>query len=379
MKRPEIAPSRSTAAIPLTRILLVRLRLIGDVVLTTPVIRAVRRALPDAHLAYLVEPRAAGVVLGHPLLDDVIVAPALRGWARWRADAALARRLRRDRYDAVLDFHGGPRSAFLTRASGAPRRIGYDVPGRRWMYTERIPRPPGRPRHSVENQWDLLEALLPGIGRPTRAHDPAEMPDDTDARGRLSERLAALGVAADSPLLVVHVGAGNEFRTWPEESFAAVVASLHAHDPERRIVLTTGAEQEATAVRISRLARAAGVPEEAAPVLCDLDLAEVRALVARARVFVGGDSGPAHIAATTGVPIVGIFGPTTPAVWGPWRDPASVTELVEIEGLGCRPCDQRHCEPGDFRCLRAIPPGQVVSAVERALEREAARPDASRP
>lgn len=377
MRSPETDTSPSAAKARPQRILLIRLRLIGDVVLTTPAIRALRRALPEAHLAYLVEPRAAAVVRGSPHLDDVIVAPASRGLARALSDVALARQLRRERFDVVLDLHGGPRAALLTRASGAPRRIGYDLPARRGIYTERVARPPGRLRHSVENQWDLLEAFLPGIGRPTPAHDPVEMPDDASAGERVAERLNVLGVDADAPLVVVHVGAGNAFRLWPEESFAAVVAALHGRDPRRRIVLVSGRGEGPSASRIRQLAGEAAVPEEAVPVLSDLDLSELRALVTRALVFVGNDSGPAHLAATTRVPIVEVFGPTSPAVWGPWRDPALVTELVEVEGLACRPCDQRNCAPGDFRCLKAIAPERVASAVERALEREAARTSGS--
>ena len=118
------------------KILLVRLRLIGDVVFTTPVIRALRRRYPHAHLDYLVEPAAAPIVTGNPHLNEVIVAPKPRGMARLAADVRLARSLRRARYDVVIDLHGGPRSGWLTWASGAPRRIGYDIKGRGWMYTQ---------------------------------------------------------------------------------------------------------------------------------------------------------------------------------------------------------------------------------------------------
>lgn len=356
------------------KILLIRLRLIGDVVLTTPAIRAVRRALPDAHLAYLVEPHASAAVAGNPHLDDVIVAPLTRGLARVRADAALAVRLRRARYDTVVDFHGGPRSSLLAWASGAPRRVGYDVPGRGWMYTDRIHRPRGhRPRHSVENQWDLVEAILPGVARPDASTDPVEMAASADAETRLIARLAAMGVAPETDYVVIHVGAGNEFRRWPEDRFAAVVGALYAGAPNRRIILTTGPGQAPTAEAIRRLTVAAGVPAAAVATACDLDLAELRALMARASLFLGGDSGPAHVAATTAVPMVVVFGPTTPAVWGPWRDPSYVTEIVSAGDLPCRPCDQRQCEPGDFRCLRWITPGMVGAAIDRALEREAAR------
>lgn len=356
------------------KILLIRLRLIGDVVLTTPAIRAIRRAEPDAHLTYLVEPHAAAVVSGNPHLDDVVVAPLRSGLPRWGVDAALALRLRRARFDAVIDFHGGPRSSLLTWASGAARRIGYDVSGRGWMYSERVHRPrTHRERHSVENQWDLLTQLLPGLPPPSVDRDPVEMAEDAGARARADGRLRALGFDPHGPFAVVHVGAGNEFRRWPEQSFAEVVDGLHAEEPDRRMILTTGAAQAPAAEAVRRLAVARGVPAPAVAVLCDLDLAELRSLVGRARLFVGGDSGPAHIASTTAVPMVVLFGPTTPQVWGPWRSPALVTETVDVGALPCRPCHQRRCEPGDFRCLRGLAPETVLAAVNRALTREAAR------
>jgi ADP-heptose:LPS heptosyltransferase len=101
----------------------------------------------------------------------------------------------------------------------------------------------------------------------------------------------------------------------------------------------------------------------------DLSLAELRALVDRASLYIGGDSGPLHVAATSGVPIVGIYGPTLPVRSAPWRpvDPPAVA--VETAALPCRPCDQRVCEPGDFRCLNRIQPEQVVNAAEQAMDR----------
>jgi ADP-heptose:LPS heptosyltransferase len=99
----------------------------------------------------------------------------------------------------------------------------------------------------------------------------------------------------------------------------------------------------------------------------EFDLAELRALIGRARLFVGGDTGPLHVAATTATPVVGLYGPTLAARSAPWRDPRVPTESVEVAGLACRPCDQRACAPGDFRCLTTLKPSEVLSAAERAL------------
>ena len=337
--------------------------------LTTPIIRAIRRARPAAHLTYLVESQAASVVTGNPHLDETIVTPLVHGMTRLREDLTLAVRLRRGRYDAVLDLHGGPRSSLLAFATGAPVRLGYTIAGRGWMYTRQIERPRGhRPRHSVENQWDLAEALLPELGRPAPGTDPVEMREDPEAARRADRRLLALGFLG-SELIVIHVGAGNEFRRWPEAAFAEVVVALTSAQPNRRIILTSGAGQEARAAEVRRLAIELGAPPAAVAVVCDMDLAALRSVLARAALFVGGDSGPAHIAATTATPMVVIYGPTLPVVWGPWRDPALVTETVDAGELPCRPCEQRVCGPGDFRCLRGIRPEAVTAAAFRALER----------
>jgi len=364
------------------RILLVRLRLIGDVVLTTPVIRALRRALPDATLSYLAEPAAAPVVTANPHLDEVIVARRPRGLRRIETDLALARDLRRRRFDLAVDLHGGPRASWLTFASGARERIGYAVPGRWWMYTRRHPRDPrAHDRHSVENQWALVRELHPSLARtPDRRHDPVEMAEDPAAAARLDARLAGAGFEPGAPVIVVHVGAGNRFRQWPLEYFAELVGRLAENAPDRRIILTTGPDQADLATRVAAEARAGfRVAPAGIAAWSDLSLAELRSLIGRGSLYVGGDSGPMHVASTTTTPIVAVYGPTLPRVWAPWRDPDLVAELVEYGSLPCRPCAQRACDPGDFRCLTWLPAASVIEAAERALTRTRPRRDRDRP
>ncbi len=351
--------------------LLIRLRLIGDVVLSTPVIRALRRTYPDAQLTYLVERDAAAVVAGSPHLDEVLIVERSRGLRRVLADLRLAWQLRRRRFDVVIDMHGGPRSSWLTLATGAPQRIGYEMPGRHWIYTRRVARPRElRPRHSVLNQWDLLEGLdgWPG-DRPSPVADAVEMPLDQAADARIAARIAAFDIPADGQIIVVHVSANNPFRRWPEPAFMALVAGLARGHAARRIVLSSGPSDRHAAGRIAAGARALLGDAVASRVLDfgEFDLTELRALIGRSRLFVGGDTGPLHVAATTGTPVVAIYGPTLPVRSTPWRDPEYVTASVEVPGLPCRPCDQRVCEPGDFRCLTTLRPEDVLAAAERAL------------
>jgi predicted lipopolysaccharide heptosyltransferase III len=348
------------------KILLVRLRLIGDVAFTTPLLRALRRQYPNASLSYLVEPPAEPIVRGNPHLNEVIVTPKRRGLARLRDDVVLARRLRRARFDVAIDLHGGPRSAWLTWASGAPTRIGYTIAGRSWMYTHVVPRAADlTARHSVLNQWDLLEPL--GIGPAEPAADAMEMVEDAPAAARIESRLADAGVSGH-PLVVIHVSAGNPFRRWPAASFVTLVCELARRDATRRIILTSGPSQAEAAREIAGAARRLlGPLATAVADVGEFDLPELRALIARAAVYIGGDSGPLHIAATTDTPIVALFGPTLPARSMPWRDPRVFAEAVDVNGLACRPCHQRTCVTDDFRCLTGITPARVIAAAERAL------------
>ena len=351
-------------------ILIIRLRLVGDVVFTTPAIRALRHHFPDARLTYLVERAAAPIVLGNPHLDEVMVVERTRGWRRLRDDLRLARTLRGRRFDLVIDFHGGPRSSWLTRVTGAPRRVGYTIAGRGWMYTDRVHRPRElRPRHSVANQSDLLAPL--GIPPVDPLNHPAEMTETADARQRVERVLAAAGVTDAAELIVIHVSAGNPFRRWPAEAFADLTAALARSSPGRRILLTSGPSDTDAVARIARSAGEILGAEAAGRVVLteELGLADLRVLVARAALYIGGDSGPLHLAATTRTPIVGIYGPTLRVRSEPWRNPLLVTEGVEPGALPCRPCDQRVCAPGDFRCLRQITPHEVASAAERAMAR----------
>jgi predicted lipopolysaccharide heptosyltransferase III len=356
------------------RILLIRLRLIGDVVFTTPAIAALRHRFPHAVLTYLVEPPAEPVVRHNPHLDHILVAERPRGLRRLRYDWTLAARLRRIGFDVVIDFHGGPRSAWLTRATGAPTRIGYALPYRHWAYTVRLPwtRALVPPRHSVLNQFDLLRPL--GIKPPAVGQTPVEMPADAVATAAVERRLREAQVPPDAPLVVLHVSAGNPFRRWPAAHFAEVAAALARDDRSRRIIITSGPSEREAADAIAADAQARAAAAAGAVVRCgEFDLSELRVLVAKAALYIGGDSGPLHIAATTAVPIVALFGPTLPERSMPWRRPDARAVAIDIGPLACRPCHQRRCVPGDFRCLTQVGPERVLTAAMQLLNQESAR------
>jgi ADP-heptose:LPS heptosyltransferase len=236
------------------------------------------------------------------------------------------------------------------------------------MYTRVVPRWRGEPRHSVLNQWDLIAAVDPALaGPPTPADDPVEMCGDPSAEMSVQARLDRWGVAPDDRVIVVHVSARNPFRRWPESSFAELVGRL-ASTLQRWVVVVGGPSDRDAAERV-RIAAQARTPAQAPRIVSGegLSLAEFRSLVDRAAVFIGGDSGPMHIAATTDVPIVALFGPTLPERSRPWRDPSLTAIAVDAGPLPCRPCHQRTCVPGDYRCLTNITVAQVLAACRAAL------------
>jgi len=346
------------------KILLVRLREIGDVVFTTPALRAVRQRFPDASVSYLVEPLAAPVVAANPNIDELIVTP--RG--ALAADIRLGLHLRARRYDLAIDFHGGPRASLLTWLSGARQRVGYGVRGRAWMYTVRVDRPRQlRPRHAVENQWDLLTAI--GVPAPSREADPVEMPVDPRAAAQVAGKLQAAGVVGTERLVVIHVSAGNPFRRWPRDAFAETAAKILGRHADLRVIVVSGPSEREAARHVVENARTRLAEADRSRVIGfgECSLAELRALFDQAALFIGGDSGPLHVAATSAVPIVGLYGPTLPVRSAPWRSRGLLTESVEPGPLECRPCDQRVCVHGDFRCLSSIAPAAVVQAAARAL------------
>jgi ADP-heptose:LPS heptosyltransferase len=208
-----------------------------------------------------------------------------------------------------------------------------------------------------------------GIGPADPAIDSVEMRAGDEAARRVRERLAAAGVPSGARLIVVHVSSNSAFRRWPAESFVAAIASLAASVDDGRIVVTAGPSESDAVDRIIAEVRARSSAAAAERVLrCgEFSLAELRALVDAAALYIGGDSGPLHIASASAVPIIALYGPTLPVRSHPWRSSAVPSEAVDAGDLPCRPCDQRVCAPGDFRCLTRIRPEAVVNAAHRLL------------
>lgn len=336
------------------RILVIRLRSIGDTVLATPSLAALRRQLPAAQIDILLEDWVAPLLEGFDAVDNVI--PVGRsGLERMRT----ARRLRRTGYDVVFNLHGGTTSTFFTRATGAPHRVGYANYQYPNFYTELLSSSAdfwGRtPTHSAEQQL----ALLGFVGIPVEDRPPSRLPIATAAIESIEQRLANSAFPIPhSEFALLHPSTAFITKQWPVENFAR----LAEHLAERGLATVAVASKSETAVLDELVARSR-VPVTA---FDDLSLPEITALASRARLFVGNDSGIAHIAAAVGTPTAVIFGSSNRDHWRPWGDAPS--EII-FEEFDCQPCPGYRCEVfGEPRCILSIPPESVIAAVNRLLK-----------
>jgi heptosyltransferase-1 len=339
-EKPKIDPSR------IQRILLIRLRRIGDVVMTTPAITALREGFPKTKITYVIDEPYRELMEGHPDLDRVIVLPRHMGFKEFRKHM---RQIRRDAYDVVIDFHGGPRASLLTFFSGARLKIGYRIKYKNFIYDIKLPREPEEGYfHSVENHVNLVKAL--GIN--PRSLPALSLPPSTRSEAENIRRFIQENALENTKIITLHISAGNEFRDWGVERLARLITLL-SQVPRVKIVLIGSEEDRQAEEEIKKTSEAPFLS-----MVNRLNLRELRELVSLSSLFVGPDSGPMHIAATTTTPIVAYFGPTLPAHFGPWKVRSTLLE----KDFDCRPCRQRQCIHEDFRCLRTISPDEVTNA-----------------
>ena len=333
------------------KVLLVRLRSIGDTVLATPSVAALKRFLPNVEVDILVEDWVAPLLDNHPHIDKVVVLERGGFVARTRA----ARELRSAGYDVVYNLHGGTTATFLTRATGARHRVGYKTYQYAQLHNHQAPSPlllwGQQKTHSVEQQL----ALLGWTGVPVTDRPRTELGVSPDAAQAVEERLAAAGLS-DRKIALIHPAAAFATKQWATENFARVVEFL----AERGYASVAIAAPHENAL-LENLSSEAAVEIET----FDLSLPQVTALASRSQLFVGNDSGIAHIAAAVGTPSVVIFGSSNTAHWRPWNRAAA--EVV-FEEMPCQPCHGYFCEKfAQPECILRVPVARVTAAIERCL------------
>lgn len=352
------------------RLLVVRLDNLGDLLMTTPALAGLRQALPQARMTLLASPAGAATLEHLPMLDEAIAYDAPWVGARAAGDAAadhaLLRRLGPGGYDAAVVFTVCTQSALpaalLCRLAGIPLRLAHSRENPYGLLSDWVPdtdRVQTGMRHETQRQLDLVRHL--GIRAPG---GPLVFQVSSPQARRWRQRLAALAGSASRPYFAVHVGASAASRRYAPEGFAAAADAI-ARQSGLLPVFTGGAAEQALVEQArSRMA----MPSLA--LAGALELGELGALLAGARVLVANNTGPVHMAAALGTPVVVLYAQTNPQ-HTPWQVPARVL----FHDVDCRHCLRSTCPAGHHDCLARVAPADVAAAALELLQagaREAA-------
>lgn len=328
------------------RILLIKPSSLGDIVHAMPVVAAFKQRWPSAHLTWLVKRQWAEIVQRIEGVDAVWpVDPTLASWA----GQALA--LRAQRFDLVVDLQGLLRSALVARMTGCARRVGFanGREGSPWLYSQRVAVPTPE-MHAVDRYLLVATALGASVDAGAQFRF-RRLPQDVTALRDLFRRK---GIDLDAPWVAMNVSARWPTKRWPAASFAAVATQLAARGIGPLVVIGGPDEREASA-QVRSLT--------ACPVVDltgETPIGLLPALLSKACVLITNDSGPMHVAAAVGRPVVSIFGPTSAVRTGPY----GAGHAVLTHSLPCRPCFSRVCRHAvPMECLTSISPEQVVAAV----------------
>lgn len=329
------------------RILVIKLRAIGDVLLSTVVLPNLRAAYPEAHIAFLTESPARAVVEGRDDIDRTIIFHPKRDNI-----LRLFMQLYRERFDLAIDLFCNPRSAQMCFVTRAPIRVGYPFRGRAWAYTTHVTQRSGEV-HNTEFNLDALRHLgIPIVER------SVTMPVSASDAAWADDVLAPL--RADGRRIVAVNPSGTwSTKRWPLEKFAAMCDVL-VRDDHVLPVLLWGPGEEPDVQRIRSLM------QEEALTAPPSTLTQLAALLARCDAMISNDAGPMHIGAATGIPVLGIFGPTNPLLQGPFN-PRST--WVRRDQLPCIACNRTSCDIGTI-CMTDLDVATVVEAYRSLVRRE---------
>ena len=330
----------------LNRVLIVRLGSLGDIIHTIPAAAAIRRTYPNAAIDWLIDVRHRDLLDLVPVVDRKIAIDTSRVGSLW----SVLGELRRAHYDAALDLQGLLKSAVRARLSGAARVLGFPADllrerAARVFYTETA----GEPEpHVIDKNLSMLRAIgvrMPDVAFPLKDRNP----------GIAGEARSRLGLAGGTPFALINPGAAWPNKRWPPVYFAELSRALAKRHGLRSLVLWGPGEQPlADAVAMAS--------DNTAAVSPPTSVADLVSLSKAAALMISGDTGPLHIAAAAGTPIVGIFGPTDPMRNGPWAQ----DDLVVSRYGACACHYQRQCRIAGW-CLLDISPREVMELVDRRL------------
>jgi len=337
------------------KILIIKLRALGDIVLSTPVISNIRQAYPDAQVDFLVEPPGDELLEAHPDINRIVIYP----WKKWktqswflsnRSGIQFVQDIRREHYDLVFDLFGNPRSAFLTWLSGASHRVGFNFRGRHYAYNHVI-EPRGSEVHEVDFNLDALRYIGIPIKQknlyfPALPRSEAFVRNWIEKEGLKGKKLAGL-----------HVWGSWPAKRWPLQKFAELADCLiECYGFKVVVIWGPGERKYAEAV--------AGMTDHPLVIAPETSLQDMGALLSKCHLVIANDSGPMHIAAAVGTPTVGIYGPTSWRLQGPYGKKHG---SAYCSGLDCLGCNRLDCP--DLHCMKNLSVRSVFKTAGEVIQK----------
>lgn len=339
------------------RILISRTDRIGDVLLSTPAIKALRKNSPKSYIAMITRPYARDIVLGNPYLDEVIIYDKYGRQRSWGQTIKFAWGLRKKRFDLALILHPTNRQHIISFLAGIKKRIGFNRK-MDFLLTDKIEHKKQQgQKHEMEYTLDVIRYL--GI-------EPEDkdlfMPIRKDSEMYIEEFLAKQGVYGDERIIALHPAASCLSKVWPVERFAQVADRLFA-EFKVKVVVVAGPNDIDIGRDLINLMHCPAID-----LTGKTTVSQLASLFRRCCLFISNDSGPVHIATAVGVPVVAIFGRSQPGLglrrWGP----TGKDSIILHKDVGCQECLAHNCQKG-FACLKAITVEEVLAAAKKTVER----------
>lgn len=337
------------------RILIVRMDRVGDLVLSTPAIKAVRDAYPESHIAVLVRPYSFDVISGNPNINEVITYDKGKEGRGIFGNIKFIFGLRKKKFDLAIILHPKNSSHLFTFLAGIPERIGYDKK-LGILLTKKVPH---TKQFGLKHEIDYTFDLLRYIGVDPKASD-LYMPLSKESEKKISDIFAKNGITEKDVVITVNPGASCVSKRWSYERFASASDAL-INKFDAKIIIISGPEDKIFADRTAALIKKGAINMGGKTSISDL-----ASILKRSKLFISNDSGPVHIACALGIPVISIFGRSdrglSPRRWGS----VGKRDIVLHKDVGCEVCLAHKCKRG-FACLQAISVDDVLAAAERIL------------
>lgn len=338
------------------RILIIRTDRIGDVILNTPVFKALRHNFPKAYITAVIQPYVKEIIEGNPNIDEIITYDKNFSQAGWRSTLRFIKYLRRKQFDLSIALNPSKRSNLVTFLAGIKYRIGYD---RKWgfLLTHRMKDNKWMGlKHEVDYNLDLLRY----VGLEVKDRE-LYMPIFKEDEDYIADILREAGVSSQDALITVHPSASDHTKRWSLEQYARLIDKLIGNF-KFKVALVSAKEDKALIEKLVSLTFNKPIN------FCGrTTLRQLAALCKKSQVFISNDSGPVHIAAAVKVPTIVIFGRILAGVgpkrWGPYGGEGIVVQ----KDVGCKPCDPQNCLE-NFKCLAAVSVEDIIDAVKKIIK-----------